>query len=75
MILRRPGNWAVHILSYLANFIGGIPFILTNTLEKASIILTENFQSLLRSLGQLDKDILNVTAGNRAGTIRSFLMN
>ena len=75
MISRRPENWAVHILSYLANFIGVTPFILTNILEKASIVSTENFESLLRYLGQLDKNILNVTAGNRTGTIHSFLTN
>ena len=77
MILRRPGNWAVHIHSYLANFIGVTPFILTNIMEKASIVSTENFESLLRYLGQLDKNILNVTAaaGNRTANIHSFLIN
>ena len=40
MISRRLGNWAVHILSYLANFIGVTPFILTNILEKVSIVST-----------------------------------
>ena len=75
MILCRQGNWAVYILSYLANFVGVTLFILTNALEKASIASTENFESLLHSLGQLDKNILNVTAGYRTGTIRSFLKN
>ena len=38
-------------------------FVLTNILEKASIVSTDNFESLLRYLGQLDKNTLNVTAG------------
>ena len=33
----------------------------------------ENFESLLRSLGELEKEILNVTAVNRTGSIHSFL--
>ena len=41
-------------------------------LEKASIVLTENFESLLRSLGQLDKNMLNVTAGNKTGLFTVF---
>ena len=58
MISRQPENWAVQILSYLANFIGVNPFILTNTLEKASIVSTKNFESLLCSLGQQGKGLI-----------------
>ena len=38
-------------------FLGVTPFIVTNILEKASIVSTENFESLLRYLGQLDNNI------------------